>query len=358
MQKFRKEKYIKQIQSPRTKLWSFLVRVNGTQKTFNEKDFLSASSAFKSAIEYRNQILVNNIVKTNYSVDDCYKHIRDIYNISNETSRKLDIIYNKYIHNKNADISSIKRADIIRGLNEMTDICSSDTIQRTLSVWKKIYGYAIANNIINNDVTLTIKPPVSNKLKPKPRCESTDEETLLLLSNILKENLKSKAEREKIELILFILFYTGMRPAELFALNKCDIDFKKKTITVNKSLDTGGMIRKAKTELSNREVPISKKCMPYIKKAAKISKCDIVFHNDDCDYFIVSKLGDKVHKIAKKKGIDFHFYQCRHTFITTLYRKGVDIKTIQKIVGQGIDATTLGYVIDSEALKRNAIELV
>ena len=37
---------------------------------------------------------------------------------------------------------------------------------------------------------------------------------------------------------------------------------------------------------------------------------------------------------------------------------GVDLKTIQELVGQKVDATTIGYVVSDEERRKKAIELV
>lgn len=361
MMKFRKEKYITQVYN-KDKTWSFRVRLNGKSKFFNEADYLSASQAFKAAVSYRNDLLVNKFIPKEKTVNDCYCEISDVYVLRSETKRKLDIFFSKYIDPKDVELNKITRADIISCLNSMVDRCSDDTIQRVFSIWKKIYGVAIAKGYIEKDLTISIKPPVSHKLKQAKRYELTDEESLNLLIRHLKKHLKSSLVKKQIEHILFILFYTGMRPAELFALDKEDINLKEKTIRISKEMgsdrDDENVVRPCKTELSHRTIPISKKCFPYIEKALKIDDSPILFSNEKGLHYASKDLGDRLHQYAKQIGIDFHLYQCRHTFITRLFMNGVDLKTIQELVGQQVDSTTIGYVVSDEERRRKAIELL
>ena len=358
--KFRKEKYIQQIKYKTG--WVFRVRYRDIDESFREIDYLSSSQAFKAAVSFRNDILVKGFIKREKTVRDCFDEVGDIYVLRSETRRKLAIFFEKYVSKKDVELHNITRADIIAELNIMVKECSNDTIQRVLSIWKKIYGVAIAKGYIEKDLTINIKPPLSHKLKANKRYELTNEESLNSLIEQLKKHLKSSLEAKQAECILFILFYSGMRPAELFALDKTDIDLKNKTIQITKEMgsdrDNENVVRPCKTELSHRTIPISKKCLPYIKKALEIDDSPILFSNEKGLHYASKDLGDRFHQYGKQIGIDFHLYQCRHTFITRLFMNGADLKTIQELVGQKVDATTIGYVVSDKERKNKAINMI
>lgn len=359
MAKFKKERYITPIQNKNG--WSFRVRYKGTDKIFNEADYLSASQCFKSAVAYRNRILVAPIFDAGKTVAECYEELASFYVTRAETRRKHDIVFAKYIHHKETPIGKVTRADIIADLNLMVSDCSQDLIRRCLSLWRKIFELAIAKEYVLKDASASIKAPQSLKLKPKKRLELTDEETLETLANYLKKHLQSPLMRKEAEPLLFTLFYTGMRPAELFALDKADIDLKNKTISIQKEigsdLNRNAVIRPCKTEMSHRVIPVSDKCLPYLDKAMKF-KSPVLFPNDKGTYYSTKEVGELFHLHAKKIGIDFHLYQCRHSFITRLFMQGVDIKTIQELCGQNIDATTIGYVVSDEERRKRAVNLM
>lgn len=358
--KFRTERYIYQEHSDNS--WKFRVRYNGTSKTFNEKDYISAAKAFNDAIAYRNKLLVTpeEIIST-ITVNEVWQEVNQIYALRAETQRKLNIQYNKYIHNKDKALKDITRADIISDLNSMVDQASDDTIQRVLSIWKKIFGTAIAKEYVHKDITTTIKVPQSRKLKPQKRNEEINEEIIEELSKALKKGLRFDIEKNQANDVLLMLYYTGMRPGEMFALTKKDINLKDNTISINKELgydeNREPIIRPCKTEMSHRVIPIPDKLNQVVRNLYK-AKSNILFPNHNGKYHNITDLGQKYHLIANSVGIDFHFYQCRHSFITNLVHAGIDIKTIQELVGQSIDQTTIGYVISSKERQKNAINSI
>lgn len=359
--KFRKERYITQIYSDG--VWKFRVRYGQHSKSFNEKDYLSSMKAFEAAISFRNKIMANKEeIASSITIDEVWSMVNDIYVLRSETQRKLNSQYTKYVSLKDRPLKDITRADIISDLNHMVDKASDDTIQRVLSIYKKIYGTAIAKELIDKDITLSIKAPNSHKLRQQKRNEQIDEQSIIELSNALKKRLRFDIEKKQAPYILWMLYYTGMRPGELFALNVDDVDIKKKKIHINKELGSDRndnvIIRPCKTLKSHRIIPISDKLLQILKEYLKNPTSNILFPNKDGKNYQVSQLGDRYHQIAKSIGIDFHFYQCRHSFITNLVLAGVDIKTIQELVGQTIDQTTISYIISSEDRQKHAINML
>ncbi len=357
MNKFRNEKYITQICQKGT--WSFRVRCKGQYKTFTQSNKLSPSMAFKMAVKYRDSLLIEDRIEKPITVQECFNQINDIYVIRVETLRKLTIYFNKYIHEKNKELSQVTRYDIINDLNSMVSIASDDTIQRVLSIWKKIYGVGIAKEYISTDLTLHIQCPKSHLKATSKRNELVTINCIEDLIKAIRCSQMSHNDKVVIPLMLQTLFLTGMRPSECFALEKTDVDLKKKTISINKEvgsdLENNWIIRQCKTKESNRVIPISDKLLPIIKDSLETDGT-YLFPNKGNYYN--NTLGDRLHKLAKKNGYDFHLYQCRHTFITTLFMNGVDIKTIQELVGQKINATTIGYVVSDNDKKTNAVNII
>lgn len=358
--KFRSERYIVQIYTDNT--WKFRVRYNNISKTFNEKDYDTSIKAFEAAINYRNKLFTSQeeIVK-DITVREVWKEVDDIYVLRAETQRKLNGQFNKYIRCKDKLLKNVTRADIITDLNKMVDQASNDTIQRVLSIWKKIYGTAIAKDYINKDITTNIKAPISHKLRPQKRNEEINEQIIEKLSKALEKSLKYDIEKQQANSILLMLYFTGMRPGELFALTKKDINLKENTISINKELgydeNRNAIIRPCKTGMSHRTIPIPNKLNQVVSNLMD-NKSDILFPNRKGNYYNIADLGTRYHAIAKRIGIDFHFYQCRHSFITNLVYAGIDLKTIQELVGQSIDQTTIGYVISSKERQKNAINMI
>lgn len=170
---------------------------------------------------------------------------------------------------------------------------------------------------------------------------------------LLKDELRRDDERTGRpaypygSLFTFIL-NTGLRLGEALALNKDDFDFSQNIVRISKNLiqcqtDYGvyeTIIQDSvKTSAGNRVL-----CM---NSAAKEAALDLFDQFPDSPFFVCNKNGVRVStnnaealfkKIQKRAGIDSQGRGChalRHTFATTLFKKGVDIKIVSQILGHG-----------------------
>lgn len=146
----------------------------------------------------------------------------------------------------------------------------------------------------------------------------------------IRMNCKNKRDRAIIELLLS----SGIRVSELAHLKINDVDF------VNKSI----LIREAKGG-KQRVVYITDICLTHLKEYIK-SRND----NYDCLFITRNKtamtkdsIENSLRKLGKISGVEnVHPHRFRRTFATNLYKRGMDIRSIQKLMGHtNIDTTTI-----------------
>lgn len=145
-------------------------------------------------------------------------------------------------------VSDIQTTDIIEWQNHILDQKFSATYSRIInSSLKMLFNYAVKY------LGLTKAPVIDQICKPKKRAVTiwTPEEYRVF----------AEAIKDKIEAYTFfeILFYTGMRKGELLALTLEDIDFKAKTISINKTLACSEgkyFAHSPKTPRSNRVIDV------------------------------------------------------------------------------------------------------
>lgn len=188
----------------------------------------------------------------------------------------------------------------------------------------------------------------------------TEEEYKKIIKATLQE-----IDNKKVGILLGL--YTGMRIGELCALQFKDIDFERKCVYVNKTLQrtydptkdinpSEIKITSTKTESSNREIPLTEEMIKILKE---------LYIEDD--YYILT--GTKkwteprtfrrtYQTFMKKIGIEpLKFHSLRHTFASINIENGSDIKTISEILGHSdIDVTLKVYTHTSQKAKRKAIE--
>ena len=359
--KFRKERYIQQIRSKRTGLWTFRVRVNGQDQTFYESDYLGATEAFKQAKKFRDEILFNETVNmirpAAITVDQVYKESYELFPVRVETKRKLENMYRKYVTPKQKDIKDVKADDILKDLNAMIEVTTYDTIRRVLSIWRKIIHTAMYKDYVVKDVSMLIKAPKSHHAPFFTVNKVTDRDTILQMEDLLEKNVVDPYDGKMYALLLEWLYLTGMRICEALALVRDDI--KKDQIIISKelgsSMDDWMVLRDCKTDLSHRKVPLTKDMKEVLKKVYKLHNHDRIFCQKDGSFYNSTEVGDKMHKIGKNHGHDFNMYSIRHLFATDLTVNGVDERTRIELMGHSSIKTTLGYARSNDDLKIKAL---
>ena len=156
-----------------------------------------------------------------------------------------------------------------------------------------------------------------------------------------------------------LILETGLRCGEMTGLMWEDIDFQQQTLSVNRSIakkrDGGVKIRPPKWN-SCRTIPLSSQAIKLLKNI-KTNHTGYIFSKDgktpqDPQAWssklkrYMNQLPDNIQKLTP--------HELRHTYGTYLRRKGVDIYTIQKILGhKNIQMTSEIYVHNEmESLKK------
>lgn len=361
--KYKKEKYIEE-RKTKTAGVSFRVRIGNIKRTFNEADYNSASVAFQKAKAFRDQTLYEMskdifIDPSDITLEECFLNSFETHKVREETQRKLKGYFYKYIGHINTPLKDVTRALIMTTLNNMIEDASDDTITRVLAIWRRIYEHAILNDYVARDLTTGIKPPKSHRIPPETNKKLTDKQTLDEVINLLKKGLRDRYDRQQYPLMLLTLYYTGMRPAEMFALEQTDI--KKGLLSVTKevgsNLNDNNVIRQTKTALSRREIPIADELKPILKEACALS-CNkrLIFADKHGGYHNSTEVGDRIYHITRAHGIKFNMYQLRFLFSTDLEQSGTDPRTHMELMGHKLYTTSIGYARSNDKLKKEALK--
>ena len=134
-----------------------------------------------------------------------------------------------------------------------------------------------------------------------------------------------------------------MRKKEILNLKWEDIDFKRKMIYLS---DT-------KTN-EKREIPISSLLMKVLLDIKKRKNGIYIFSNNGSPYIDIRKSFKRA--LEKAKIENFRFHDLRHTFASQLVMSGVDLKTVQELLGHKSIEMTMRYSHLSPDHKRTAVE--
>ncbi len=153
------------------------------------------------------------------------------------------------------------------------------------------------------------------------------------------------------------MFYTGMRPAEVMALDKKNIDIDYMSIYVCQSVGSTSTemvaIKKTKNENSIRYIPIDKRLIPILNRLYDISINDLLFMRDNGQLMTGNFLSSACQRLT---GNNFRPYTIRHQFSTDLMMSGENIRTIQEMMGHAHSDMTISYARSNDQLKRKALE--
>ena len=228
-------------------------------------------------------------------------------------------------------------------LSLMDEGNSSRSVNRKIASLRSFYKFLLKREILSKDPTQKIK---SLKVKKElPGFANEKEFSDFLDRLIFEDSIEGKIE----QVILELLYGTGIRLSELIGLKVSDFKPSESTIKV---------LGKRNKE---RIIPVSKNLNQLLKNL--ITEKNHVFSHDQSSYLIVNKNGGQaypmmIYRIVKKylnqvPSLDKKSpHALRHTFATHLLDKGADLNAVKDLLGHSSLAATQVYTHNSlEKLK-------
>jgi len=236
---------------------------------------------------------------------------------------------------------SVVREWIIYLLDEKK--LENSSVNRKLSALRTFYRFLLKMQYVEHDPLLRIKGPKRKKLLPA----FVKEKEMDLLIEMLGNDESYEGVLNKT--VILLLYLTGMRKAELLALEDKDVDF------VNKQLKVTGKRNKQRIIPFGQEL---EDCLHHYMNA----RC--TKFNQGFEKLLISPKGiplsrEKVGKIVKDdlsavtKQQKRSPHVLRHTFATAMLNNNADLVSIQKLLGHANLNTTQIYThVSFEELKK------
>ena len=340
----------------------------------------------------------------NWLADMQYEDKHDVYNPSSEMT--VDTWFEFWITNLIADLSPNTRRNYreryeyniqpVIGtmrlgdvkpmhckivLNRMDATYAGSTIRQTYIAMGTMFRAAVMNDMIT-------KHPMDGVCYTKPVRAAND---IKFLTVEEQEIFLETAKRSHNYRQYVLLLETGLRTSELIGLTWDAIDWKKRTLTVNKTLEyrhKEGYWRAGppKTATSYRTIPLTNRAYDVLKECyderhtRKESETlsQILEYIDrrtgQTGYLLMRDLvfiNYRTGEPAKNSSYDTHLYKLcdeakikrfcmhalRHTYATRAIESGMQPKVLQKLLGHASIKTTMDrYVHVTDASLANAVK--
>ena len=201
--------------------------------------------------------------------------------------------------------------------------------------------------------------PCTNAIKPK---RNKTQKLPPFEIDQIKDLLKRSENFDTYKAVIHFQLYTGMRIGETLALTWDDIDFEKRTININKTINyvKGEFkIGPPKTDNSYRILGMNntvysllqqiKEEQDKMKKALKDvwQDLNLVFTQDTGGYIQKANINNRLSSL--KKGTNYEYitvHSLRHANATLLLMNGVDLKIVSAHLGHNDIQTTANVYID------------
>lgn len=167
---------------------------------------------------------------------------------------------------------------------------------------------------------------------------------------------------------IMLLLFTGVRRGELLALTWNCYDKDNKTLTVNGTLTKSEGIKSgsASNKNHNRQIPLPKELTNILDTMTKKGIYIVDYRNSYMpiyafrtrydDFFKSLNEWCEQNEVEKVRNLSTHCF--RHTYGTMLHRRGIDLKTIQTLLGHSsIDITADIYTHTDIETSKQAVVL-
>ena len=355
--------------------------LTGKQKHTTRRGFKSVKEAKLALSRLEVEVAENGF---NSSPDNpTYQDLFDLWfdhsykeSVKESTYWNTSNIFRKHILPVLGDLK-IKKIDVIfcQKLANQWAETSPKRYLRYINYAGMVFKYAISlSTIVSNPMSNIITPTIQEESKEGREENFYDREELLDFLNKMEAY-----SSQKVYMLFHLLCYTGLRKGEALALTWRDLDLKRMTLTVNKTLAVGYkgrlLVQVPKTKSSMRTISLDANTIHLLRDWKKQQKDNLVMlgHTEentiDLDQLVFSDDTNQLHQPRTPIHWLDTFYRnnrmnkkitvhgTRHTHASLLFEAGASLKQVQERLGHANIKTTMNVYahVTKEAKEETAL---
>lgn len=138
---------------------------------------------------------------------------------------------------------------------------------------------------------------------------------------------------------------TGLRPAEIFGLERRDLDFRAGVVYIRRAY-ANGKVKDVKTRRSRRAVPLQTIALQALKRLPEQTQSEVLFPGARGTHIDLRNFRRRTWKPALiAAGVDTAHqpYDLRHTYATFALRAGVPVFAVSRFMGTSIAMIDIHY---------------
>jgi len=175
---------------------------------------------------------------------------------------------------------------------------------------------------------------------------ATSRKPIVILTASQANQLLAIVREDRLYALYVCAISLGLRKGELLALEWSDIDFRKRTLKVNKQLQylpgMGLVIKSPKTKSSYRTLPLPEIAFSALMKHKVNSTGSLIFATGNGTPFSGRNILRHFHSVLKKLDMPkMAFHNLRHSCASFHLALGTNPKVVQELLGHGTIAITL-----------------
>ena len=274
---------------------------------------------------------------------------------------------------KVSKLSPIDLSIIISNMNNNN--YSKRTINSVISTARQICKLARKNKAMMYDITEDIKAPAEAPVTEREALTIEEQKALLSVKPLPFKGIADEKRANRLPLIKMLalmFYYCGLRKEEAVVLEWKNVDFSSRTLSVtNAYAFKEKKIKSTKSKAGERQIPIPQIYAKMLKKWKNINDSTplgrkYVFCGNHgiiqggefdrlwdtlLDAISGITICDRISAGRKTKGIKpntqqkyyFTAHQLRHTYATNCIAKGIDVRTVQYLMGHATAEMTMRY---------------